>query len=122
MKPALVPNPDYKTPDQKGVDFLRTAALMGMRGEFQLLLTARSKTEEEKAESFASAAFCTKPNITMPHYLASIKSNAKSTENSKPKTSHPSITEINPQVQSPYPALLPPPEHSQPPSPLPPCS
>lgn len=50
MKPALVPNPDYKTPDQKRTDFLRTAALMGMRGEFQLLLTAKSKTEEEKAE------------------------------------------------------------------------
>jgi hypothetical protein len=46
---VFVENPDYKPPEQKRLDFLRTAALLGMRGEFQLLLTAQLHTPQGKA-------------------------------------------------------------------------
>ncbi|CZR68058.1 uncharacterized protein PAC_17957 [Phialocephala subalpina] len=50
-EPALVLNPNYRTLQQKRVDFLQSAALMGMRGEFQFLLTAKkAKTGQEKVE------------------------------------------------------------------------
>jgi hypothetical protein len=45
-----IENPDYRTPEQKRLDFLRSAALEGMRGEFQLLLTAEAQTEHQRVE------------------------------------------------------------------------
>jgi hypothetical protein len=46
---ALVPNLQYRSAEQKRVAWLESAALMGMRGEFQLLLMAKTETEQEKS-------------------------------------------------------------------------
>lgn len=43
-----VSNPNYKSLDEKRMDFLRSAALTGMRGDFQLLLKARGTSPGEK--------------------------------------------------------------------------
>jgi hypothetical protein len=47
---VLIENPDYRNPEQKRLDFLRSAALEGMRGEFQLLLTAEVRTHHQRVE------------------------------------------------------------------------
>lgn len=46
---TLVPNLQYRSAEQKRVAWLESAALMGMRGEFQLLLMAKTETEQEKS-------------------------------------------------------------------------
>jgi hypothetical protein len=47
---VLIENLDYRNPEQKRLDFLRSAALEGMRGEFQLLLTAEVRTHHQRVE------------------------------------------------------------------------
>ena len=46
--PALIENPNYRTAEQKRIAFLNSAALQGMRGEFQLILFNKAQTEHER--------------------------------------------------------------------------